>query len=399
DKISLETFVGKPVLPSNSGETVIGEHLFTGMSVGWQTQKSLWKITGLTGMDSTLASFNRSPIPTSKYFEKNTAASFYGRRNLSNKISLEVEYAFSNLITRNHTNQQVKNLYHAFKSGLSWQSKSGSWNVRYDRTDPGYRTHLLTYINNDLENILLGHTINFFSGKINVRTEIGRQRNNLNKQEASEQKNMAYKGSFNAKINKTSTITGHYNTFKSTVISWINNDTLNYQDPNRLDSMVLVSINQQAMLQYSWQILSKNKKRKVLNTSFQIQQADMGQGIQQVINSTTSLVFQNPQKEQNWGIQTTFGKRGFGESNQNTGTYSIYTHRKLFKNWNFSGNMALQLFSQKGHTQFINNNRINISRVIQKKYALSGSISRTSRFEETGNINSWRLQLQCSIKL
>ncbi|MEL7161573.1 MAG: hypothetical protein AAFN92_12515, partial [Bacteroidota bacterium] len=83
----------------------------------------------------------------------------------------------------------------AFKTRLTLSPKFGQLNVQYERVAPEYRTHGSLFFQNDAENFTAGLTAPLFEGKLNLSTNLGLQRNDLDNTSAT--KNNRFIGSLN----------------------------------------------------------------------------------------------------------------------------------------------------------------------------------------------------------
>lgn len=101
-----------------------------------------------------------------------------------------------------------------FNIGLS--PKFGQIGIGYERIDPEYRTHGSLYFQNDLENFTASLAVPLLDGKLNLSTNVGVQRNDLNDQKASNLNRLI--GSLNANIKFTERVSSGFSVsnFRST---------------------------------------------------------------------------------------------------------------------------------------------------------------------------------------
>jgi hypothetical protein len=158
--------------------------------------------------DSSAAKLNISPA-------ENFVIGTGIRKNLGDRVNLIVEYALS-AFTRdirdaetdltsfryaNHlgglfsptTSSQFNG---ALQTQLSYRAQSFQVQTKYRRLGPEYRTMGAPFMNNDFEDITGGVSTSLFKNKVNLSTNLGVQRNNLNNTEATETKRFI--GSLNA---------------------------------------------------------------------------------------------------------------------------------------------------------------------------------------------------------
>ena len=137
--------------------------------------------------------------------EENMVIGLNGSTTLFSSLSLSFEYAQSAL-SRNVESDAVSrevfapfpssnglfrhrlstSYYHAFKSNLNYGGKGYTIGIGYERVDPEYKTHGAYYFNSDLENITVNGATQLFDNKINISSNVGLQRDNLNDQKVNQ---------------------------------------------------------------------------------------------------------------------------------------------------------------------------------------------------------------------
>lgn len=134
--------------------------------------------------------------------QANTAISALGRIKLAKSWAIEGEYALSGLnknllasdeLTEGNTNKfrSIFNekggmqLYSAYKGSLSYTHKIVNVGVNYEHVDPDYKTLGAYFFNNDLENYTLSTGWRLLKNRINIATNTGLQKNNLDKSKLS----------------------------------------------------------------------------------------------------------------------------------------------------------------------------------------------------------------------
>lgn len=134
--------------------------------------------------------------------ERNMVLTLSGKHKLSNFLSFSAELARS-VLTRDDTSPLLTNssgrlsmfglfaprlttsVASAYKFDISLSPKFGRINLAYERIDPEYRTHGSLFFQNDFENFTGSISLPLFDKKLNLRTNVGIQRNDLDGQKAS----------------------------------------------------------------------------------------------------------------------------------------------------------------------------------------------------------------------
>jgi hypothetical protein len=121
------------------------------------------------------------------------------RRNIGNRISLNIEYALS-AYTRDTRDAKAESSSYsyanylgglftptissqfngAFQGQMSYKANAYQLNFKYRRLGPDYKTMGSPFMNNDFEDITGGVATAFFKNRLNVATNVGVQQNNLN---------------------------------------------------------------------------------------------------------------------------------------------------------------------------------------------------------------------------
>ncbi|NJC27686.1 TonB-dependent receptor [Neolewinella antarctica] len=133
--------------------------------------------------------------------EANMVLTFSGSHRLSSLVSFNVEYAQSAL-TRDVNSPQLAdpdgrlNLFglfdartttgsaNAYNGSVVFSPEFATFDVKYERIAPGYRTHGSLFFQNDVERITTGARAPLFDNKLNLTASVGFQRNNLNGDQA-----------------------------------------------------------------------------------------------------------------------------------------------------------------------------------------------------------------------
>jgi hypothetical protein len=148
------------------------------------------------------------------------------RRNITNRITVNTEYALSAYNKDTRDPQQELNSFKyanyvgdlftptissqfngAFQGQLAYKASLFQINFKYRRLGPEYKTMGSPFMNNDFEDITGGIATSFFKSKLNISTNGGIQRNNLDHGQETQVKrfigsvNASY--NFNEKLNTT----------------------------------------------------------------------------------------------------------------------------------------------------------------------------------------------------
>ena len=133
--------------------------------------------------------------------ERNMVLTIAGTHQLSKFLSFETEWARS-VLTRDENSPLLNNpdgrvrlfglfqpkttttASQAFRAKINLSPKFGKINLQYERVDPEYRTHGSLFFQNDLENFTAGFSAPLFDNKLNLSTNFGLQRNDLDNSSA-----------------------------------------------------------------------------------------------------------------------------------------------------------------------------------------------------------------------
>jgi hypothetical protein len=134
--------------------------------------------------------------------ERNLVLTLSGKHKISDFLSFSAEIARS-VLTRDDTSPLLQSpsgrlrmfglfapklttsAASAYKFDIGLSPKFGRINLAYERIDPEYRTHGSLFFQNDLENFTGSISLPLFDKKLNLRTNVGVQRNDLDGQKAS----------------------------------------------------------------------------------------------------------------------------------------------------------------------------------------------------------------------
>ena len=148
-------------------------------------------------------------------------------------------YTYLNNLGILYTPRYSSSFNKALDASLNYQGNTFTAGITYKRIDPGYASLGSTFIENDLEDVLLTMTKSFAKNKLNFSGNIGQQRNNLAKDKQTENKRVV--GSVNASwsISQSFNACANYSNFtSSTEPSLINfTDSVGYFQINKNTSL------------------------------------------------------------------------------------------------------------------------------------------------------------------
>ncbi|MBX9851389.1 MAG: hypothetical protein K2X86_06475 [Cytophagaceae bacterium] len=257
--------------------------------------------------------------------EENLVLGVNAGKSLGKRILFNVEYASSAItkdlraeksgeeqpfiysLTNNlFTTRYSTSYYNAVKSGLSYNAKTFTIGLNYERIDPGYRTLGAYYFNNDLENYTVNGLTRLFKDKINLAVNVGTQRNNLDNNNVSEMKR--FLGSVNVGFVPTQSLNLNmsYSNFQTYTNIRSQFDRINQLTPyDNLDTLNFVQVTQSATFNGSYRFGKTNKQ--VLNAFLSYNQSKENQEI-----SNSDTYFYNSNIAYNYNVKTL--KLGFTSS-------------------------------------------------------------------------------------
>lgn len=163
---------------------------------------------------------------------ENLVLGVVARRSLTEKINLDVEYAFSAytedsrlgyerlekfgfynslgpVFTANMSTQFNK----AVLANLAYNERLFQFRITYRRIDPEYKTMGSVFLNNDLEDVTGNLSWRMFSNKMNFTTGAGIQRNNLDNSLASRMKRFIGNFNWSYVVNRRLNLNASYSNF------------------------------------------------------------------------------------------------------------------------------------------------------------------------------------------
>lgn len=346
--------------------------------------------------------------------EENLVMSVSGSKSLFGKLVLSTELASSG-ITRDIRAQKTtlvkENLfnytgnlfttrtssiyYNAIKSGLTYSDKIYSVGLSYERIDPEYRTHGAYYFNNDLENITVNATTNLFVGKVNLAINVGRQRDNLDKNKISTLSRWVSAINVGYAMNPQLTLSGSYSNFQSYTNIRSQFIDINQLTPyDNLDTLNFTQISQNANLNISYILSTNEEKRQNISANISFQDAvDEQGGVEQnsgsqFYNSNVSYNLSLAPRNISFTLGLNFNENVTGDINSSTFGPTLSVSKSLFeKKLKTTFGSSLNNSYNNGIRQSrIMNIRLNGAYTIKKKHNLNISLVTVNR--NTSNVEA-----------
>jgi hypothetical protein len=354
---------------------------------------------------------------------ENSIINLQGKKSIGKKISLEFDYALSaytrdkrETATSNYTGinllQRMGGLFSprlsssfqtALFTKLNIQTNFGGVNLSFERVDPEYRTMGALFFNNDFENITAGSQFSSKNKKWLFNTNLGFQRNNIQKKESNNSNRLIASFQSSLKVNKALTINGGFSNYKTT--QKLSTSALPFIET---DSLVLALVNQNFNLSFT--LGSGHQQKNLLSGMVQFQKASaiendlvieeqsnsnyLGQIMySHTLNSNKSSFFLQLQMNKNQGYFTDFltlaptlgWSSHFFDKKLNTqistSLINIYT----------GGNKTNQIFQPRLRLSYNpnKNHQVGIQAVMTNQ---QGSIP-TRQFSELTSRIEWKLRL------
>ncbi len=183
--------------------------------------------------------------------------------------------------------------YHALRTNITYTVTGFSVGIGYEKIDPNYRTLGAYYFNNDLENITLNTTKKLFKSKVNIASNIGVQRNNLNEQKVATMRRFIGAININYAPSPKCNISANYSNFQTFTRVRPVFEKINQLTPyDNLDTLNYVQLTQSAGLNSNYVLgnLQETKKRQNINVSLTYQVVGETYGNR---NANTGTVFYN----------------------------------------------------------------------------------------------------------
>lgn len=253
------------------GLPAVYERFGYGTKVGYEKEKYKVEAIGFYAKDKENSlKLSTDVVPMSNY-----VGSLKVGTTLVKNVTLEAEYAVS--VLKDHTpflyydenSDPVKEynvsetLNKAFNTRINYNLGKANLGLVYENVDPTYRTLGAMYFNNDLENIGLTFSSPFFKDKLAIATQVGYQRDNLDKKK--NQTSVRLVGSVNAsmKVSEKLNVTGSYSNFSATTNRRLNQfDYINMPDMVPADTLDYQQLSQTGNLNVNY-VFGKDKNQNV----------------------------------------------------------------------------------------------------------------------------------------
>ncbi|GJM63080.1 hypothetical protein [Persicobacter diffluens] len=263
-------------------------------------------------------SLQGQPLPA----EENLATNLYlGQR--FGKLSIQVEGALS-VLTHDLSSEKRKSqfidhifpsrtstsAYWAMNSALAYQISAWNIGLGYERIGPEFRTHGMYYANNDLETATVNISGAMFGGKLNINTNIGGQRDNLDGQKVSDMSSLNGALSMNLAATKKLNISASYSNFRSFTVIRSQFEDINQADPIfQIDTLNFTQLTDAANASVNWVLGQSKTTSQALNFSVNYQATASEQSEQAQANADSE--FWNGVVGWNWALRPADFRFGF----------------------------------------------------------------------------------------
>lgn len=264
---------------NNSDVNMAYKRMGWGAYAGYEKNGHGIKLIYFSAKDD-VKSLTFTPINTNVTPMDNTVISVVGKTTLLKSLTFEAEYALSGL-TRNlnspsdvnspphnqlpilFTPNATSQFFSAYKGSVGYRYKIFGINFNYERVNPDYKTLGAYYFNNDLENFTIAPSLTLLSGKLNISTNTGLQRNNLDNSKLNTTKRWV--GAFNATYSPDQhwNLTGSYSNFSSFTKQRPQTDPF-YR--NTLDTLNFYQLSQNGMGSVSYNFGKTKHKHNIMFT-------------------------------------------------------------------------------------------------------------------------------------
>ncbi|MFA8434180.1 MAG: hypothetical protein ACEPOZ_06660 [Marinifilaceae bacterium] len=165
-------------------------------------------------------------------------------------------------------------VFTAFKTDVAYRDNDFSLGMQYERVDPDYQTLGAYYFTNDMENISLTASKQFFKGHLSVSANGGLQRNDLKKEKKSSMNNMVGSLNLGLQAGAGTNISLSYSNYTS-----FSNIRSDFEDINAVnqqqvyDTLDFTQISQNVSLSVSHALgdLKNANTRQNINANFNVQ--------------------------------------------------------------------------------------------------------------------------------
>lgn len=169
--------------------------------------------------------------------------------------------------------------YKALKSSFDYRNRGWTIGLGYERIDPGYRTLGAYYFNNDLENITLHTSADFYNGKINMTLTGGVQHDNLENTKISTMRRMVSAVNINCAPSPRLSMSGAWSTFQTYTNIRSQFETVTQLTPyDQLDTLNFTQISANASVSGMYSLGTSKNTNQHVNVNFSWQRAAETQG-------------------------------------------------------------------------------------------------------------------------
>ncbi|MFT6202942.1 MAG: hypothetical protein ACJA1O_000531 [Spirosomataceae bacterium] len=261
--------------------------------------------------------------------------------------------------------------------------------VSYQKVDPNYTTLGGYYFVNDFQNISANYAQNLFSGKLNLTSSVGFQKDNLSRQKSSSQNRVV--GTVGVQANPSEKLNFNLNFSNFTSYSFISTvyDEIKQLNPfEQLDTLNYKQINQNFTSSINYALSKTEENQKSLNLNFSVMESINKQGdIVRIgqesgfVNASLLYSSQYIKKRQGMsvGLNTSYNSIGIGNS------YSLgplLNMQKSFLKDRLSSSSSISYIYSKDPTANIQTGAINLrgnaNYAINKQSGFTGNFGLTN---------------------
>lgn len=202
--------------------------------------------------------------------KENTVNSLKVNTSIIPNVDIEIEYALSILydlvpqsLESDNSTLKTRSSHKALKTSANYTIAKYKVGLVYENVDPEYQTLGAMYFNNDLENIGVTFSGPFVKDRLMISTQVGYQRDNLDKKKAQDSKRLV--GTLNAsfKVNDQFNLSGSYSNFTIHTNRRLDQfDYINDPNLNPADTLNYKQLSQNANINANY-ILGKEKQHNI----------------------------------------------------------------------------------------------------------------------------------------
>lgn len=174
--------------------------------------------------------------------------------------------------------KQGSGLYKAYKVGIAYTGSLFTLGVSYERIDPNYKTLGSYFFNNDLENTTIDFSSQLFKQKLNVSTNFGIQRDDLDHKKATNMRRLVGSLNLGFMASQRLNFNGSYSNFRTYSNTRALSQTLTASPNTYIDTLQYRQISQNANVGYNYILSKKEKVKQNLNGNLTYQNSADIQG-------------------------------------------------------------------------------------------------------------------------